>query len=189
MRRICNGLLGRKPINLYRRVQPTTEFITHSSLCHRQQRAASTRVLLRQPPLPPLPIHTAHTTRTRPPSLASAWTSDSHGRIFMHVCVCMHVGTHTHTDTPTQIQGTKTEASACTSHVLREKAWESRHRSCEGPRTTPPPPHPARFPLEDRRGQALPRGVGSRILPGAAGRRRTFGGGGAGSSGGLSKVV
>ena len=93
------------PINLYRRpqplTQPTTEFITHSSLCHRQQRVASTCVLLCQPPLPPPDAHRTH--HAHPPAQPGQRLDQSFSLAYFHacVCVCVHVGTHTHRHTHT----------------------------------------------------------------------------------------
>ena len=138
----------------------TAVVVTDNSVLHPRVSSCA------NPPFLPLK-YTPHTPRApaRPawPALGPVTLTDEFS------CMCVYACTlaHTHTDTPTQIQGTKTEASACTSHVLREKAWESRHRSCEGPRTTPPPPS---RPLSPRR-SARP-SITTRCWPPDPARRR-----------------
>ena len=138
---------------------------------------------------PPSPSNTHRTHHAHPPAQPGQRLDQSPSRTNFHACVCMHARWRAHTQTrPHRYKVQKQKPALAPVMCFVRKHGNHGIGAARGLGQLRPP-HPARFPLEDRRGPALPRGVGPRILPGAAGRRRTLGGGGAGSSGGLSKVV
>ena len=160
----------------------TAVFVTDNSVLHPRVSSCA------NPPSLPFQ-YTPHTPRApaRPawPALGPVTLTDEFS------CMCVYACTlaHTHTQTrPHRYKVQKQKPALAPVMCFVRKHGNHGIGAARGLGQLRPP-HPARFPLEDRRGPALPRGVGSRILPGAAGRRRTFGGGGAGSSGSLSKVV